>query len=82
MWNSKILTDELVAQRMEAKGYGEDQPVIAESVINALPTKEEKEAAHQKNRRTTFRVLRDDYVPAPVADPATGEVPGEGTDSN
>ncbi|HBH06827.1 MAG TPA: hypothetical protein DDX92_09510 [Flavobacteriales bacterium] len=52
-------------ERMEARGYGESDPVIGESVILELPTEEEREAAYQKNRRTTFRVLRDDYVPAP-----------------
>jgi hypothetical protein len=30
--------------------------------INKMKTKEEKEAAHQKNRRTVFTVLRKDYV--------------------
>lgn len=50
--------------RMEAKGYGESSPVISDAEIAKLPTKAEKEAAHQVNRRTTFRVLRDDYVPA------------------
>ncbi len=36
---------------------------LAESYINSLPTEEQKEIAHQINRRTEFRVLRIDYEP-------------------
>lgn len=56
--------------RIVAKGMGENEPiktangeVLNEKYINSLKTKEEKEAAHQKNRRTDFKVLRDDFVP-------------------
>ncbi|MFO7622501.1 MAG: OmpA family protein [Bacteroidales bacterium] len=35
---------------------------ITEQFINTLPTEEQKEIAHQINRRTEFRVLRTDYV--------------------
>ena len=59
--------------RLVAKGYGESQLRITDEEIAKLPTEEEKEAAHQKNRRTEFRVLRDDYVPAPDETPETGE---------
>jgi peptidoglycan-associated lipoprotein len=38
--------------------------VLNEAYINSLPTEELKEIAHQINRRTEFRVLRTDYVPA------------------
>jgi hypothetical protein len=31
--------------------------------IKELKTDEEKEAAHQRNRRTDFKILRQDYVP-------------------
>lgn len=34
-----------------------------ENFINSLSTNNEKEAAHQLNRRTEFRVLRKDYIP-------------------
>ena len=37
--------------------------VLDDDFINSLPTNSEKEAAHQMNRRTEFRVLRKDYVP-------------------
>jgi peptidoglycan-associated lipoprotein len=37
---------------------------LTETFINALPSVEEQEIAHQLNRRTEFRVLRTDYRPA------------------
>jgi peptidoglycan-associated lipoprotein len=36
---------------------------IDDDFINSLSANKEKEAAHQLNRRTEFRVLRKDYVP-------------------
>ncbi|MEI7596232.1 MAG: OmpA family protein [Bacteroidota bacterium] len=36
---------------------------LTEAFINALKTDDEKEAAHQLNRRTEFKILREDYVP-------------------
>ena len=49
--------------RMQPKGYGESMLRITDAEIAKMATKEEKEAAHQKNRRTEFRVLSFDYVP-------------------
>lgn len=56
--------------RIVAKGMGELEPIkmpdgtlLNEKYINTLKSEEEKEAAHQRNRRTDFKVLRDDYVP-------------------
>ncbi len=37
--------------------------VLDESYINALTDNDASERAHQLNRRTTFRILRTDYVP-------------------
>jgi len=37
--------------------------ILNEQLINNLQTEEEKEIAHQVNRRTEFRVLRTDYQP-------------------
>ncbi len=53
----------IAADRMTPVGMGPDEPVIAMDVIKKMATTEEKEAAHQKNRRTDFKVLRTDYVP-------------------
>jgi len=56
-------------ERLKPKGYGENQPFVEangtklnEPYINSLPTEEEQEAAHQKNRRTTFRVISDKKI--------------------
>ncbi len=37
---------------------------LNEQYINTLASDEQKEIAHQINRRTEFRVLRTDYIPA------------------
>ena len=37
---------------------------LTEQYINSLTSDEQKEIAHQINRRTEFRVLRTDYEPA------------------
>ena len=53
--------------RLTAKGYGERVPRtvdgvrLTEEYINSLPTEEQKERAHQLNRRTEFKVLSRDY---------------------
>ena len=61
---------------------------ITDDYIAKLRTKNEKEAAHQLNRRTEFRILRTDYVPqavrdsledaalkAPIVDMVKGKIP-------
>jgi len=50
------------AARLTAKGLGATQPLVSDATIKAAKTKEEKEALHQKNRRTTFKILSFDYV--------------------
>ena len=37
---------------------------LTESYINSLSTEEQKEIAHQINRRTEFQVVRTDYIPS------------------
>ena len=44
------------------KGWGEKKVLIKDDVIAKAKTKEEKEALHQKNRRTVFRIVNWDYV--------------------
>ena len=48
--------------RLKSKGWGEKKLLIKDVVINKAKTKEEKEALHQKNRRTVFRIVNWDYV--------------------
>ena len=58
-----LISKGVAAERLTAKGYGEDRPLINDKEIAKLKTDEEKEAAHQKNRRSEFKVIREDYVP-------------------
>ncbi|MBL4623697.1 MAG: OmpA family protein [Flavobacteriales bacterium] len=53
----------IAADRMIAVGYGETRLIFSDKDIAKFKTKEEQEAAHQKNRRTVFSVIRSDYVP-------------------
>lgn len=50
-------------RRLVAVGKGEDQLLISDAEIAKLKTEAEKDAAHQANRRTVFRILRFDFVP-------------------
>ncbi|MFC2176608.1 OmpA family protein, partial [Bacteroidota bacterium] len=72
-----LIDNDIDQERLVAKGYGETTPkvldaavgefkvnsVINDSFINRLATDELKEEAHQLNRRTEFKVLRNDFVP-------------------
>ena len=49
--------------RLEPRGFGETRLRITDDQIAQMPTQAEKEAAHQKNRRTEFIVVSFDYVP-------------------
>ena len=48
-------------QISESFGFLNIGSVLSESFINSLANEEQKEIAHQINRRTEFRVLRTDY---------------------
>ncbi len=50
-------------ERLQPLGRGETMPLISDAAIAALATEEEREAAHQMNRRTVFRITSFDYVP-------------------
>jgi len=47
----------LESQIYSAIGYGERELIFSDAEIAQLPTHQEKEAAHQQNRRTIFRVI-------------------------
>lgn len=52
-----IISKGIAKARINATGYGETRPIITEAEINAMvPKSPEWEAAHQKNRRTAFKV--------------------------
>lgn len=52
----------IASDRLVAAGYGETKPLVADKELNALPTKDEQEAAHQKNRRTAFRPIKEGTI--------------------
>lgn len=59
---AKSVVDYLIAHgidasRLEYAGYGESQPIHTDEDINKLPTESQREAAHQENRRTEFKIL-------------------------
>ena len=58
-----IVSKGIDPSRIIARGYGESQLLISDEEIAKLPTEEAREAAHQKNRRTEFRVLEYNKKP-------------------
>ena len=53
-----------IQKDMTVKGYNFKAGTrLTEDFINKLPNTEVKEAAHQMNRRTEFRILSKDFVP-------------------
>ncbi|NRA12150.1 MAG: OmpA family protein, partial [Crocinitomicaceae bacterium] len=45
------------SQQLKSVGYMANQPIIAESEIEKMRSRKEKDAAHQTNRRTEFKIL-------------------------
>ncbi|HQQ94316.1 MAG TPA: OmpA family protein [Bacteroidia bacterium] len=53
-----LISKGIAKNRMIAHGYGETKPIVPQSVIDEMiPDSPEFEAAHQKNRRTAFKVI-------------------------
>ncbi len=65
-----IVSKDIDRSRLTAKGYGESEPIIPDEEIEKLPTEERREEAHQRNRRTEFKVIEYNRVdePEPLAD--------------
>jgi OmpA-OmpF porin, OOP family len=58
-----ILSKGIAKARIIANGYGETKPIILEEEINKMaPKSPEFEAAHQKNRRTAFKVIGEALI--------------------
>jgi outer membrane protein OmpA-like peptidoglycan-associated protein len=53
-----IVAKGMDAKRMSFKGYGETKPVLSDSEIAKLATEQEREMAHQSNRRTEYKILK------------------------
>lgn len=52
-----IISKGIAKDRVKAQGYGETKPLVSdEEIAKMVPKSEEFEAAHQKNRRTAFKV--------------------------
>jgi peptidoglycan-associated lipoprotein len=82
-----LISKGIAADRLIANGKGESTPyvmdqkdgklkvgdVLSVSYINKFRFKKNKEKAHQYNRRTTFKVLTEDYVPTKVEEEVTKE---------
>ena len=76
-----LISQGIDAGQLVARGMGEKQPfvietkdgrfkegdVLTESYIKKIRFKKNKEKANQFNRRTSFKVLRENYVPASTA---------------
>lgn len=55
-----IISKGISPDRIVARGYGETRVIVTDAEIAALPTEEAREAAHQRNRRTEFKILSYD----------------------
>lgn len=55
-----IISEGINSDRLVAKGYGETNLLVSDEEIAKLPTEEAREAAHQTNRRTEFKILTYD----------------------
>jgi peptidoglycan-associated lipoprotein len=49
--------------RLVPVGRGADEPIVTMEQIKKMATREEQEAAHQRNRRTDMKVVGWDHVP-------------------
>ena len=66
-------------RNIERDGYlFEEGTELTEDFIESLDSEEKQEVAHEMNRRTEFRVLREDYEPPPEEiDPDEIDFPGQ-----
>lgn len=53
-----IISQGIPASRITGKGYGESKLVVSDTAISGMATETEKEAGHQKNRRTEFLIVK------------------------
>ena len=52
-----LVQEGIAAERLTYKGYGSGQPLITDAQIAQLNNASEIAAAHQKNRRTSYKIL-------------------------
>lgn len=54
-----LVSKSIDASRLVHKGYGSTKPVFTDAQIAALATEVEREAAHQSNRRTEYKIIKN-----------------------
>lgn len=52
-----LVSKGIEASRIKTKGYGESQPEVSGDLISSMKTHQEKEEAHQQNRRTVVTII-------------------------
>ncbi len=70
----------IAVERLVAKGYGMSMPLVSDAVIKNAKTTQEKEALHQKNRRTSFKILNFNYVDPNAIKTGPGKNPDKDPD--
>jgi len=68
-----IVSKGIDSERLIARGYGESQLLLTDEEINKLASEEAKESAHQRNRRTEFKVTEYNKVEDPLEEEALDE---------
>jgi outer membrane protein OmpA-like peptidoglycan-associated protein/Tol biopolymer transport system component len=53
-----VVNKGIKAERLSYKGYGESKPIISDADIAKMSSEKEKEAAHQSNRRTEYKIVK------------------------
>ena len=53
-----LITKGIKSDRLSYKGYGETKPVVSDVEIVKLASEKDREAAHQSNRRTEYRIIK------------------------
>jgi outer membrane protein OmpA-like peptidoglycan-associated protein/tetratricopeptide (TPR) repeat protein len=52
-----LIQEGISANRLSFKGYGATQPIVSDEAIMLLSQEKEIEVAHQKNRRTCYKII-------------------------
>ena len=53
-----LVSQGIIAERLSYKGYGETVNINTDAEIAKLSSEKEKEAAHQENRRTEYKIIK------------------------
>ena len=53
-----LVSQGIMADRLSYKGYGETVNINTDAEIAKISSEKEKEAAHQENRRTEYKIIK------------------------